>query len=98
MFNQLITRVEGLSNSAEAWARLRELELEENARLVSELESRRKIENTETYALVNSLQVMVHSHAHTMLQTALISLLFSFRKRCPEFLSLLKLEWNQIRL
>lgn len=57
MFEDLTERAVALSNLAMAWERLRDIELEENRKMCAELKERRKVEESETCALVEILQV-----------------------------------------
>ncbi|VDM24595.1 unnamed protein product [Hydatigera taeniaeformis] len=61
VFEDLTARAIALSSSATAWARLRDVELEENRNMCAELKERRKVEEAETCALIEILQKALSS-------------------------------------
>ena len=62
IFDCLSMKAAGLSDSAKKWARLREIELEENQKMREKLNERRIVEKNETRALVETLQVGCNSN------------------------------------
>ncbi|EUB61650.1 Kinesin-related motor protein Eg5 [Echinococcus granulosus] len=56
VFEDLTERAVAFSNSAAAWVRLHDIELEENRKMCAQLNERRKAEEAETRALVEVLQ------------------------------------------
>ena len=57
IFDCLLKKAAALSHSASKWARLREIELEENQKMRETLIGRRNVEKSETRSLVEALQV-----------------------------------------
>ncbi|KAL5112880.1 Kinesin-like protein KIF11 [Taenia crassiceps] len=56
VFEDLTKRAIALSNTAAAWARLRDIEMEEYHKVCAELKGRREVEQSETCALIEILQ------------------------------------------
>ncbi|VDD76516.1 unnamed protein product [Mesocestoides corti] len=90
MLDRLAVKAASLSNSAEAWVRLREVEVEENKRLRGELESRRKAENADTYALVQLLQAQTRVESDKKIDESLAA-------KCDRLDQLASVEANTLR-